>query len=141
MKRSFYIVYLLVLCLIVPRPTVKAQGASGVTADGRVSMLREFYTAYITTFAIGTDDKLLALQRKYCTARLLKRIPDMIEKSDGDPFIKGQDSDTAYIKTLTIIKDTGKEGQFTVSYQADKKIIIHLMVAERDKKYKIDNVW
>ncbi len=141
MKRSFYIVYLLVLCLTVSGITVKAQGASGGAADGRVSMLREFYTAYITTFATGTDSKLLALQRKYCTARLLKRIPGMIEKSDGDPFIKGQDSDTAYLKTLTIIKDTGKEGQFTVSYQADDKIVIHLTVVERDKKYKIDNVW
>ena len=141
MKRSFYFVFVLVLCLTVPWGTMRAQATGGGTADGRVSMLREFYTAYITTFATGTDDKLLALQRKYCTARLLKRIPDMIEKSDGDPFIKGQDSDTAYLKTLTIIKDAGKEGQFTVSYQADYKIVIHLTVVERDKKYKIDNVW
>lgn len=141
MKRSFNITCLLTVSLTVLLTVVRAQTPVGGTADGRVSMLREFYTAYMTAFAIGTDDKLLALQRKYCTSRLLKKIPDMIEKSDGDPFIKGQDSDTAYLKTLTITRDTQKEGQFTVSYQADYKIVIHLTVVERDKKYKIDNVW
>jgi len=128
-------------CLPLIPITVRAQ-ATRVTTDGSVTMLKEFYTAYITAVATTTDEnKLLALQRKYCTGRLLKKIPDMIEKSDGDPFIKGQDSDTAFIKTLSIQKDGQKEGQFAVSYQADQKIVIHLVIVEENKKYKIDSVW
>jgi len=88
-------------------------------------MLKEFYTNYITEVSNGAEPKkILSLQKKYCTVALLKKIPKLIEQSDSDPFLKAQDSNTEFLKTLSLRKDLKKSNTYIVSYIADKKIII-----------------
>jgi len=108
----------------------------------KLALLKEFYTRYITDVASGAEQKKLdALTKKYCTTKLLNKIPKLIEQTDADPFLKAQDSDTGYLKTLTVDRDPKKEDQYIVSYVADHKIIIHLIVVMTNKGYKIDAVW
>jgi len=108
----------------------------------KLAIVKEFYTQYITGVANGAEQKKLeALQRKYCTAKLLNKIPKLIEQTDADPFLKAQDSDIGFLKTLTVGRDPKKEDQYITSYMADHKIVIHLIVVMTSNGYKIDGVW
>ena len=83
-----------------------------------------------------------SIQKKYCTVRFLKIIKN--QELDEDPFLKAQDSDSAWVKTLSVVKEAGKENTFGVSY-IDKtnghKTIIHVMLLKSKEGNKIDNVW
>lgn len=106
-----------------------------------LTMLKEFYTNYITEVSNGAEPKkILSLQKKYCTSDLLKKIPKLIEQSDSDPFLKAQDSNTEFLKTLSIRKDLKKSNMYIVSYIADKKIIINLEVINENGTFKIAEV-
>lgn len=113
-------------------------------------MIKDFYTNYFIVFAsevpgVSSQKKLEMLQKKYCTETFFKKIPDIIEQTDSDPFLKAQDSDIRYLKTLTVLKDL-QNHQYIVSYIADvatnKKITItiHLTLVKHGSNYKIDSV-
>lgn len=111
------------------------------------SMLKDFYTGYISTIAAGADDygaKLEALTKKYCTTKLTKKIEkDQADGMDYDPYIKAQDADSAWLKTLSIQKDAQKPNGYTASYMdnsSHKKITISLLVIKQGENFKIDSV-
>lgn len=109
---------------------------------GPAAMLREFYTAYISAMDTGHSEKrLTALEKKYCTTRLLNRLPKLADKIDADPLIKAQDAIISSGKTLTVEGDPKKEGHYVVSYTADHKVVVNVMVVNQNGKYKIDDVW
>lgn len=120
-------------------------------------MLKDFYTKYITVFATEPpghegQKKLESLQRQYCTKALVKKIPELIEQTDSDPYLKAQDSDINLLKTLTITKDLQNENEYIVSYSFDRlvnvdpykkekeTVVIHLTVVNEDGSYKIDSI-
>lgn len=119
-----------------------AQAQSNHSDKQVLAMLKEFYTGYITEVANGTAQKqLLQLQKKYCTTKLLNKIPKLIEQSDADPFLKAQDSNVELLKTLTVEKDLQKDDHYIVSYLTDHKIVINLIVIKLNNNYKIDSLW
>lgn len=136
-----FITLTLTLAFIANANWSPAQGSSN---DQAAVMLKEFYTAYFTAVSKGAAQaQLHALQQKYCTPKLLGKIPQLTKKADADPFIKAQDADSKWVKTLAVEKDTKKEGHYVVTYMGDGKITIDLTVVETEagKTYKIDNVW
>jgi hypothetical protein len=134
--------FILILTLIFVTNCSCAHSQNAHTIKSAEGMLKEFYTKYITEFYVGAV-KLPSIQRKYCTTKLLHYIPKYIEQTDGDPFLKGQDTDTAYLKTLSIKKDNKRKNIYTVSYidNLNQKVTIHLRVIKERGKFKIDSVW
>lgn len=141
MKQKLLLFYLTLISLLsVANNYASAQ--NNQSNKEALRMLKEFYTKYITEFYVGAE-KLPSIQRKYCTTKLLHYIPKYIEQTDGDPFLKGQDTDTAYLKTLSIKKDKKRKNIYTVSYigNPNQKITIHLLVVKGKGSFKIDSVW
>lgn len=115
----------------------------GVRADkGAAEMLNHFYTNYITLIASDSDThkRQEALQRKYCTDRLLAALPKLMEKLDADPFLNAQDSRMEDLKTLSVKENQQRAGDYFVSY-GNPKVLINLRVVDAGGEYKIDSVW
>lgn len=113
------------------------------TDEQIISMLKEFYTAYITENAKMPADftKINLIKKKYCTANLLSKIEK--EELDYDPFLNAQDSNTEWLKTLTIKKDTKENNLFQVSYKdtySGTQVIIKLIVIKEMESYKINAI-
>lgn len=64
----------------------------------------------------GDVSKLDTLQRRFCTTNLLHKIPKLSKQLDADPFLKAQDSNIKFLKSLTVSKDLQKESHYIVSY-------------------------
>ncbi len=100
------------------------------------NMLMNFYTNYIKVFATEppgstSQKKLEMLQKHYCTETFFNKIQELIEETGSDPFLKAQDSDIAYLATLTVSKHLLKN-QYLVSYVADaapeEKVTVTILV-------------
>lgn len=119
------------------------------TENEAIKMLREFYLNYFTAFTElpidSSQNKLETLQKKYCTVGFYEKIPNLIEQTGNDIFLKAQDSDIKYMNTLVISKGT-KNNEYVVSYIAEdapeKKntIIIHLTLVKEGSNYKISSI-
>jgi hypothetical protein len=118
-----------------------AEAQSGHFEESATEILRTFYTKYITFVDKGDLSKIETLQKEYCTPKLFKKIPELGKKIDQDPFLKAQDSNIKFLKSLVVEKNGKKEGQYIVSYGSDEKIVINLTVVKMNGNYKIDNVW
>ena len=106
------------------------------------SMLNNFYTSYITEFSIGDYKKVPLIEKQFCTTTLVNRLDSL--NQGGDPFIKGQDSDTSMLNSLSIIKDSTIASIYIVSFiekYDNSKTTIHLKVISQIDGYKIDDVW
>ena len=140
MKRMTALLSFMVSILTIANSfCVQAQDVD--SASQAQGMIKRFYISYITDVDKGETSKLDALQKKVCTARLLQRIPKLADQLDADPFLKAQDSNIKFLKSLTVKEDLKKEGHYIVSYGIDEKVVINLMVVKQDGNYKIDNVW
>jgi Protein of unknown function (DUF3828) len=140
MKMKIGLVTLIVYISALLNPHgVQAQGHN--SEEQAAEMIKAFYTSYITYVDKGDLSKLEVLQKKYCTLKLFKKIPELGDKIDQDPFLKAQDSNIKFIKTLVVEKDNKKEGHYIVSYGTDEKTLINLTVLKMNGNYKIDNVW
>jgi len=118
-----------------------AQAQSNISDEQEKAVVKEFYTKYMTGMGNDLPEKeLKAIQKQYCTPRLIKKIPKLADKIDQDPFLKTQDSNAELLKSLTIEKDS-KDGHFIVSYQTNRRIVINLTVVKVNEGYKIDSVW
>lgn len=108
-----------------------------------LTMLREFYTSYITEISKAgppNEKKLNALKRKFCTTSLLKKIEK--EEMDFDPFLKAQDSDASILKTLAFKKEPQKNS-YVASYvdnNSGNSIAIHLKVINENNALKISSI-
>ena len=121
-------------------------GLSQTTSDSTEtqikSMLNNFYTSYITEFSIGEYKNVPLIEKKYCTTTLVNRLDSL--NQGGYPFIKGQDSDTSMLNSLSIVKDSTRTSVYIVSYiekYDNSKTIIHLKVISQVDGFKIDEVW
>lgn len=121
------------------------------SAKTPLNFLKNFYTIYITDIAIGHDPlhSSDSLVKKYCTPRLLNKIaehsdPEKLNWWDSDPFIKAQDSDTSFLKTLSIRMNKMKPNSYSVSYGStddSTKTTIHLIVEKQKEGFRIADVW
>ena len=119
------------------------QGQNKSSNDSAATMLKQFYTSYITASEQSLDEKKLDLIKKqYCTKRILNRIAKD-EELDADPFVQAQDTNIDWLRTLVINKDAQKSNVYNVSYEdtyTKKRIVIKLLVVKEGQKYKIDNI-
>ena len=119
---------------------------SNSSDEQMVTMLKKFYTNYITESAGTADEKKLDLiKRQYCTAELLKKIEQQLKTGalDYDPFIMAQDCDKEWLKTLKVKKDAVNNNIFLITYVDNynkKQITIHLRVIKQKDSYKIDAI-
>jgi hypothetical protein len=111
-----------------------------------IKMLTDFYSSYITTFSempsSANTAKQKALKKKYCTATLLKKIEK--DELDYDPFLKAQDSDTEWLKTLVVRKNPKKPNGYLVSYRDPNNnttISMNVSVIKENDRFKINAVW
>jgi hypothetical protein len=139
MKNPLFYLAVILVSMVQINP---AQAQTVGSNDQAVTMLKEFYTSYITLVASdsNTDKQLVSLQKKYCTVKLITRLPKILEQRDSDPFLNAQDSQVDYLKTLTVKRDVKKAGHYIVSYDHGK-IIINLTVVNVGSTCKIDSVW
>jgi len=108
------------------------------------AMLRTFYSKYIRTLnKYPTDErKLKPLLKANCDSKLLARLQN--KKWDGkldyDPFLKAQDVELEWIKTLEVTKVPNTD-LYAVSFsETPDRIVVHLAVKEIDGVLKIKDV-
>jgi hypothetical protein len=123
----------------------KCQSQSKANDEQVVTMLKEFYTSYITVISESKDSmefKLDSIKLKYCTLKLIKQIADD-EELDYDPFLNAQDAHLECLQTLTILKDPNSPNFYCISYvdnYSKRQITIKLGVVKQKNKYKIDSI-
>ncbi|MFZ4457075.1 MAG: DUF3828 domain-containing protein [Bacteroidales bacterium] len=112
-----------------------------------VMFLKQFYSEYITS--VSEDEPIIsvkktnALQRKYCTKQLLRRIPVLANKIDADPFLSAQDSNQDCLKTLSIKRHPKIKNQYIVSYvdiYSNTKFIVYLTIIKNNNTYQISDI-
>jgi hypothetical protein len=123
---------------------VQAQNSSRDTLAK--TMLVDFYTSYMKEFtdlSSAREHKINAIIKKYCTTSLINKIPKLADQIDSDPFLKAQDSDSTWAKSLVIKKDLKRPSVYTVSYRdgSNTNTTIHLFVIRQKESYKIADVW
>lgn len=136
---------LIVLSFVLTALTLKAQN---LTPDQQATkMLKDFYTAYITTISSSKDARLidntlLSLRKKYCTKGGLIRYGNLTSQTDADAIIKAQDGFPGDEKTIVVKKDAKLKDIYYVSY-GDKstKTTIKLRLIEQNGTPKIDYLW
>jgi hypothetical protein len=124
--------------------TISCKGQSNFSEERALCMLNNFYKSYITENGkIPTNvSKVNSLKKNYCTAKLLHKIKR--EDLDYDIFLKAQDSDPEWLKTLSIKKDKKGSNQYSVSYTDPynkNQIIIKLIIVKEKDLYKIDSIF
>lgn len=125
MKSTLLISFLVFIFSVTCKAQTKA------APDQNISMLKQFYTSYITQIANieGTEKELDIIKKRYCTAKLLSKLDK--EELDSDPFIQAQDADIDWVRTLLVAKDAQKHDVYTVSYMDNyykKRMVIKLQV-------------
>jgi hypothetical protein len=138
------------LIILIPITNYCCGQAKNNSSDKQVIvMLKGFYTSYINVFSTISPaqiQKLNSIKAKYCTASLLAKIENQLKSGelDYDPFLKAQDVDTGWLKTLSFEKDSKKADFYIVSYvdnSSNTKVAIHLTVVKQGENYKIASVW
>ena len=114
-----------------------------------LAMLKDFYTSYIiesSKMSPTQTQKLNSIKAKYCTKGLLDKIEKQFKSGelDYDPFLKAQDVDTGWLKTLSFSKDLKKPSSYVVSYtdtNSSTKVNIYVTVVKKNEGLRITNVW
>jgi hypothetical protein len=113
-----------------------------------IKFIKNFYTSYIGIFANERDlhlmeKKLKMLQKSYCTNKLLKEIPNLVEKCDCDLFLNAQDADIRILNTLKIYK-VDSNNEYIVQYTDDltnRLVKVKLKLVKIKNSWKIDSVY
>ena len=105
--------------------------------------LKSFYKVYIAeNDKMPIDEKKLnSIKRKYCTLKFIKKMK--ASDLDYDPFVKAQDYDKNWLKTMKINKDS-KKNIYVVCFMdtyVKTNICVKLLVLKVNKEFKIDNVY
>jgi hypothetical protein len=147
MKLKFSI-FFLSIGMLLSANFAKAQSSS--FDKKAISMLNTFYKTYIPiNVANRTNDNIDALPvlKRYCSANFLNKYyinPTEEDAMDADPFVKAQDFDISWLKSLTINKDVQNANCYIAEYSDMKTIshtVIHLSVVYQNGKYLINEVW
>lgn len=109
-----------------------------------IEMLHNFYKAYISidpSTAISVDE--MPIRKKYCTSKFLDKYyyhPKEEDQLDSDPFVKAQDSDPSWLKTLTINIAPNEPHWYVAEYTdmtTFAHTVIHLKVVKQGVRYLI----
>jgi len=107
-------------------------------------LVRSFYSSYMEEVATSADnEKLEILREMFMTGELQSRLYDIGDDEilPADPVLNAQDSDIAWIKTLTIEPIPNLPNSFLVCYTAvTKKICLIVTVAKIDYEYYITDI-
>ncbi|CAM4425955.1 Protein of unknown function [Pedobacter westerhofensis] len=123
-----------------------ATAAQPIPPDKGVTMLKGFYTAYITASSQDADPKkmeqeLSALRKKYCTTLCLKQFKMLVKQTDADPIIKAQDMDLRVLQTLAIKQDPRKANRYSIKYSetadSHETTTIYVMLKQENGILKI----
>lgn len=153
MQKAKFSMMLCALLGLLEGGLVRAQGnpspgPTPASPDKEVfAMLKSFYTKYIQTFNdYPTDEKRLQpLLKANCDPQLLAKLKKKAEGGDldSDPFLKAQDVDLRWLKSLEVRKDGATADGYAVSYvdNADKStVILHLVANKLNGVLKIRDV-
>ena len=135
---------ILIFLFIISAVVAKAQDEPQLPPD--IDMLKYFYTAYMVPFVSDGDlrvttRKQALMRRAYCTPRCLTRYQQLLEQTDGDPFIKAQDSNMEAIKSLEFAKHPTLPNRYIVTYTAADKVTIDLGLVKEKGEWKIDYLY
>jgi uncharacterized UPF0160 family protein len=122
--------------------TSKAYQTKDVTPDEQIiKMLKCFYNSYIIESDKQQNGKVTdSILERYCTKKFLREMMDM----DGNPFVKSQDIDPDWLKTLDIKKDRTRKQIYHVSFYSrwdNSRTLITIKVIKHNGEYRIDSVW
>ena len=117
---------------------------AGPSEEQVVAMLRGFYGKYIRTLNKYPADerKLQPLLKANCDPGLLAKLKERKwdGKLDYDPFLKAQDVELDWIKSLEVAKVPNKD-MYAVSFsETPDRIVVHLVVKEVHGVLKIKDV-
>lgn len=115
------------------------------------SMIREFYSVYVTEFLSKNNlneqkKKLDSITQIYSTKSLLDSINYEFKNNelDYDPFLNAQDANLQMLKTLIIQKSKQKENLYRVMYltnEYDSSFTnITLTISKENGRYKISSI-
>ncbi|HWD87729.1 MAG TPA: DUF3828 domain-containing protein [Mucilaginibacter sp.] len=139
--------------LLIAMANILGAQTSSLDEKRTISTLKTFYTAYMSTFSDSgnvrqSERRLEILRSKYCTAKCRKQYKKLVEETDGDPIIQGQDSAPEFAKTLSIKRNIKESSVYTVSYyyfplgedgkQHKETITIKLLMIKENGNVKID---
>ncbi|MDD4991453.1 MAG: DUF3828 domain-containing protein [Paludibacter sp.] len=158
MTISFIILFSMTINVVCQTNTINSQAKEVYLEEKILDMLNEFYTSYITENSKMAEmenktagiEKLNSIKRKYCTIRLLNKIDKQNEDAelDADPFLKSQDFNIKWSKTLKFRKDSKNQNMYIVSYSyydnykhTNNQITIKLIIVKQRGCYRIDSVW
>jgi hypothetical protein len=124
----------------------RVQAQDNLPDTHAIKMLEDFYTSYMKEFtdlSYGHKHRTNVILKKYCTVSLINKIPKLADQMDSDPFLKAQDSDSSWVKSLVVKKDLKRSGVYIVSYRDgnNTNTIIHSLVVKQKQIYKIADVW
>ena len=111
--------------------------------EKKLSMLRTFYTNYITAISEGPIESSDSIRNSFCTQSLITQI-NKDDNLDYDPLINAQDADKRSLKTLKIRRDSLLKDWYIVKYSenhSQQTVKIKLMVVKENDNYKIDSIW
>jgi len=110
-----------------------------------VSMLKEFYTLYITECDKMplNEQNIMALKNKYFTSEFLTKWDDA--ELDYDPVVNAQDYDQNWIKTLEINPVAERNNTYRICYHYDafdgeRTNCVILVLVEKNEKYLINDI-
>ena len=140
---KFSILYLFIVLLMVKS---SAQVGPNAYDKKAIRMLHTFYNVYLSIDPTKDIDEM-PIRKKYCTSKFLDKYyyhPKEGEELDADPFVKAQDSDPSWLKTLSVNIDYKNPKWYIAEYTdltSFKHVVIHLKVVKQDTRYLIDEVW
>jgi hypothetical protein len=125
----------------------EAAAAAAQDRDAKaVAIIKDFYTAYMYQFAASSSgpanqEKLDSIASQYCSGDLISEIHKT--ELEADPFIHAQDCDSAWVKTLQVIKDSVKQNTYNISYRAGggSNIVIHAQLSQGDDGVLIEKIY
>jgi hypothetical protein len=142
MKTKMLMIFLTASIMLLNVGNCKSQPQNKSSDEEIRNMLKSFYTSYIreNVKMPPNGSKISSVKMKYCTMDLLDKINN--EELDFDPFLKAQDSNIDWIKTLIIKKDSSRKDLYDVSYiDNNKPVIVKLNIIKQNKSFKIDSIW
>jgi len=142
MKTKMFMIFFTTSFMLFNMVSCKSQTQNKSSDEEIKNMIKSFYTGYITENVKmpPNGSKIFSLKKQYCTTYLLDKINN--QELDYDPFLKAQDANLEWLKTLIVKKDSSKKDFYAVSYtDNNKQIIIKLNVIKQNDSFKIDSIW
>jgi hypothetical protein len=117
-------------------------------ANEAKATIYEFYQQYIIQSENSPLDRMSGVQdsllKIFCTKNLIERLNADVKSGrlDWDPFLKAQDIDVGWLKTLQV-KDDSSAGWYVISFLEEytqRWIHVRLRVEKENGEYKISEI-